>query len=237
MYQNSPTKCLIQNARLSYVSLDQPRANADGGDPKYSATLLISKADVNTEADIRAAINAAYENGVQNKWNGSRPQLKYPVIYDGDGVRPSGEPFGDECKGHWVITASSKLKPQCVHISNVHAGLLPSDVYSGMFAHVTVNFYPYDNKGNRGVGCGLGNVCKVKDGEPLGGRTNADTDFAGIAQPAGAQQGYAQTTPPQQGYGMPQAAPQGYTVPQVTTMPGQPQMMIDPITGQPIYNN
>lgn len=181
MYQNNPTKCLTGEVRLSYVHLDHPRSS-DSGDPKYSATLLIPKTDKTTEADIRAAINAAYENGVKNFWKGSRPQMRYPVIYDGDGVRPSGEPFGKECKGHWVITASSKQKPQCVHISNVHAELLPTDVYSGMYARVTINFFPYDNSGNRGVGCGLGNVCKTRDGEPLSGRANAESDFAGLEQ-------------------------------------------------------
>ena len=45
-----------------------------------------------------------------------------------------------------------KQKPQCVHISNVHADLLPTDVYSGMYARVTVSFFPYDASGNRGVG-------------------------------------------------------------------------------------
>ncbi len=66
-----------------------------------------------------------------------------------------------------------KQKPQCVHISNVHADLPPTDVYSGMYARVTVNFFPYDASGNRGVGFGLGNVCKTRDGEPLGSRANA----------------------------------------------------------------
>ena len=108
--------------------------------------------------------------------------MRYPLIYDGDGVRPSGEPFGPECKGHWVLTASSKQKPQCVHISNVHAELLPTDIYSGMYARVTVNFYPFDVNGNRGVGCGLGNVCKTRDGEPLSGRANAESDFADLEQ-------------------------------------------------------
>ena len=45
-----------------------------------------------------------------------------------------------------------------MHISNVHAGLLPPDVYSGMYARVTVNFFPYDASGNRGGGFGLGAV-------------------------------------------------------------------------------
>lgn len=168
-----------------------------GGEPKYSATLLVPKKDVATVEDLKNSLNTAYENGVKNLWKGSRPQMRYPVIYDGDGTRPSGEPFGPECKGHWVITASSKQKPQCVHISNVHADLLPTDVYSGMYARVTVNFFPYDASGNRGVGCGLGNVCKTRDGEPLGGRANAESDFAGLEQAAPQQpQNYAA---PQQG--------------------------------------
>ncbi|WP_087064261.1 DUF2815 family protein [Intestinibacillus massiliensis] len=179
MYQNNPTKCLTGEVRLSYANLQQPRSN-NGGDPKYSVTLLIPKADVATEADIRAAINTAYENGVRGPWQGKRPQLKYPVIYDGDGLRPSGDAFGEECRGCWVLTASSKQKPQCVHISNVHAELMPQDVYSGMYARVTVNFYPYENSGNRGVGCGLGNVCKTRDGEPLSGRANAESDFTAL---------------------------------------------------------
>lgn len=157
MYQNNPTKCLTGEVRLSFVHLDQPHSN-NGGEPKYSATLLVPKKDVATVEDLKNSLNTAYENGVKNLWKGSRPQMRYPVIYDGDGTRPSGEPFGPECKGHWVITASSKQKPQCVHISNVHADLLPTDVYSGMYARVTVNFFPYDASGNRGVGYGLGAV-------------------------------------------------------------------------------
>lgn len=182
MYQNNPTKCLTGEVRLSYAHLDQPYSGNNGGEPKYSATLLIPKEDTTTEADIRAAINAAYEQGVKDKWKGMRPQMRYPVIYDGDGVRMNGTPFGEECKGHWVVTASSKQKPQCVHISNVHAELLPTDVYSGMYARVTINFFPYDSNGSRGVGCGLGNVCKTRDGEPLSGRANAESDFADLEQ-------------------------------------------------------
>ncbi len=182
MYQNNPTKCLTGEVRLSYTHLDQPYSGNNGGESKYSATLLIPKEDTTTEADIRAAINAAYEQGVKDKWKGMRPQMRYPVIYDGDGVRMNGTPFGEECKGHWVVTASSKQKPQCVHISNVHAELLPTDVYSGIYARVTINFFPYDSNGSRGVGCGLGNVCKTRDGEPLSGHANAESDFADLEQ-------------------------------------------------------
>ena len=185
MYQNIATKCLTGEVRLSFVHLTRPYSN-NGGEPKYSCTLLISKTDTATYNDLKSALNAAYEAGVNDKWKGSRPQLRYPVIYDGDGVRPSGEAFGEECKGHWVLTASSKQQPQVVHQSNIRVQLAETDIYSGMYARVTVNFFPYENSGNRGVGCGLGNVLKTRDGEPLSGRASAESDFKDLetVQPA-----------------------------------------------------
>lgn len=213
MYQNDPMKVLTGEVRLSYANLTKPRAAQPGAEEKYSVTLLIPKSDTATKAGIDAAIAAAYEQGVADKWKNTRPQLRYPVIYDGDGVRPSGEAFGEECRGHWVMTASSKLKPQVVHTSNIRTELSPSDIYSGMYARVTVRMYPYANNGNRGVGCGLGNVLKTRDGEALSGHASAESDFGAVAAE------YQQSAPAQQ---------PPYPVPQA----GYPQPYVDPITGQ-----
>ena len=181
MYQNDPCKVLTGEVRLSYCHLTTPRASQQGGEPKYSVTLLIPKSDNATKADIDAAIQAAAQIATPKLWNGTRPPVLRVPIYDGDGVRPSGEPFGEECKGHWVMTASSKQKPQVVGIDNIRTELAPSDIYSGMYARVTIRFFGYAQSGNKGVGCGLGNVLKIRDGEPLSGRTSADVDFAGFA--------------------------------------------------------
>lgn len=183
MYNGIATKCITGECRLSYAHLCEPYSS-NGGEAKYSVTLLIPKTDAATEADIRAAIQAAYEMGVKSKWKGSRPQLRYPVIYDGDGTRSSGEPFGDECRGCWVVNASSKLKPMVVSQFKRQEQLPSCEIYSGMYGRVSINFYPYDSAGNRGVGCGLGNVMKTRDGEALGGHASAESDFAGIEMPA-----------------------------------------------------
>ena len=53
-----------------------------------------------------------------------------------------------------------------------------SEVYSGVFAHVSLSFYAFNTNGNRGVACGLGNIQKVKDGDPLSGKSSAVVDFA-----------------------------------------------------------
>lgn len=229
MYQSIPTKCLTGEVRLSYVHLSQPYTNPNQpqADPKYTATLLIPKSDTATIADLQAAFNSAAEAGVTSKWGGVRPPVISPVIHDGDGVRTDGMPYGPECKGHWVLTASTKQKPQVVGIDNVNCELAPQDIYSGMYARVTVNFFPFNTAGKKGVGCGLGNVLKTREGEPLGGGASAQADFAGIAaDPSqGAVPGYAPPAP------APAAAPVPGQVGGATQAPGT---RINPITGQPM---
>ncbi|MEG2575626.1 MAG: DUF2815 family protein [Christensenella sp.] len=183
MYQNDAQKVLTGECRLSYVNVITPRAPIGGkGEPKYSVTLLIPKTDVATKADIDAAIEAAAREAVSKVWGGVRPRFD-SIVWDGDGVRKSGIPFGAECKGHWVLTASSdstKRKPQVVGIDNVNVELAPQDIYSGMYGRVTLRFFGYLNSGNRGVGCGLGNIMKTRDGEALAGGASAASDFVGV---------------------------------------------------------
>lgn len=180
MYQNDAQKVLTGEVRLSYCNLIQPRAPMNGqGDPKYSVTVLIPKTDYATKADIDQSIEAAARDATAKIWGGVRPQFA-SIVWDGDGVRKNGMPFGPECKGHWVLTASTKQRPQVVGIDNINVELAPQDIYSGMYARVTLRFYGFNQKGNRGVGCGLGNVMKVRDGEPLAGGASASSDFAGV---------------------------------------------------------
>ena len=107
MYQNDPMKVLTGEVRLSYANLTTPRAAQQGGEPKYSVTLLIPKTDVATKADIDAAINAAANEALTKVWNGARPPQLATPVWDGDGVRKSGVPFGDECKGCLLYTSPS----------------------------------------------------------------------------------------------------------------------------------
>lgn len=233
MYQNIPSKVLTGEVRLSYEHLSAPYANPNqpGAEPKYSTTMLIPKADVATKAEIDEAIRYVYEQAVANDWKGARPQLRSALIYDGDGLRNDGSKFGPECAGHWVITASTKRKPQVVDISNINCELAPQDIYSGMYARVTLNFFAFNSNGNKGVGCGLGNVMKTRDGEPLAGGASAASDFEGIGQSV-APQASAPVTP---NYGAAMPATPGqvnYQNTGYTTAPVAPQ--INPITGMPM---
>lgn len=220
--QPNPTNVTTGQVRLSYAHLFTPYANPNGGDPKFSVTILVPKSDVATKQRIDAAINAAIIAGVSSRWNGIRPPQVAIPIHDGDGARPSdGMPFGQECKGHWVFTASSKQQQAIVDL-NMNPIISQTEIYSGIFARVNVNFFPYANSGKKGVGCGLGPIQKLADGEPLGGQVSAEAAFGGGFAPPVQQQTYQQPAPqyqqPQQQYVPPQQQPVQY----------------DPITGMPV---
>lgn len=194
MYQNDAQKVLTGEVRCSYVNVHTPRQINGQGKPKYTMTLLIPKTDTNTLSDINQAIQAAMSKGVAETWGGQKPAKIVTTLYDGDAVKPeSGEPWGAECKGHYVLRASAdeNHRPQVVGIDNIKTELDPRDVYSGMYARVTVRFYPYRYAGKSGVGCGLGNVLKMRDGEPLAGGASAEADFAGIVPEMAATQAVA----------------------------------------------
>ena len=53
-----------------------------------------------------------------------------------------------------------------------------SEVYSGVYGRASINFYAFNSNGNRGIACGLNNLQKISDGDPLGGKTRAEDDFA-----------------------------------------------------------
>jgi hypothetical protein len=165
--------------RFSFVNVFTPRAAQEGDEPKYSLTILIPKSDFATIQAIQQAMEATIQEGISTTFGGSRPPVLNMPLYDGDGVRPSsGEPFGEECRGHMVMTASSMQQPSVVDI-NVQPVLNPAELYSGCYGRVSLRFFTYNKKGKKGVGCGLGNVQKLADGEPLTSRTSAADDFGG----------------------------------------------------------
>lgn len=209
--------------RFSYVHLFKPYAAMPGQEEKYSVTVLVPKTDTDTMARINAAIEAAKQKGITDKWNGQCPPVVQTPVYDGDGVRPSdGMPFGEECKGHWVFTASAKADypPEVVDRMG-NPVINQSEVYSGIYGRVNVTFFPYAFGGKKGIGCGLGPVQKLEDGETLGRSAPTAAQVFGAPQPLQAQGAVV-------GQGFPQAYQPAYA--QQAT---HPSGGINPITGMP----
>ena len=191
MANTNPTHVVTGKVRFSYEHLMRPyKSEAAGPDdaPKYSVTVLVPKSDTATMQRINAGIAAAKKRGLETKkYRDGTPIDKLPTpIWDGDGYRADGyTPFGEECKGCWVFTASSSQdrKPGVVDAS-CQPILDPTEIYSGIYGRVGVDFFPYNFAGKQGVGCSLVNVQKLADGEPLGAaRPSAEDDFGGDYDP------------------------------------------------------
>lgn len=184
----TPTTITIGEVRFSYTNVFQPQPpfNNPAGEPKFSTTILVPKTNQQAKAAIDAAVNAAIEAGVTAKWGGVRPPAPAICVHDGDGPRPSdGQPFGPECKGHWVFTASCKAdRPPFVVDAQVQKIINPADVYSGCYGNANVTFYAYNQAGKKGIGCGLNGIQKTRDGDPLVSRVTAEEAFSAVAPAA-----------------------------------------------------
>ena len=173
----NPTKVITGvNTRWSYANVWDPKSIA-GGTPKYSVSLIVSKDDTANVNKIKAAIQSAYEEG-QSKLKGNGKTvpalsvLKTPMR-DGDLERPDDEAYANS----YFINANSAAAPGIVDADRQPI-IDRSEVYSGVYGRASINFYAFNSNGNKGIACGLNNLQKIKDGEPLGGKSRAEDDFA-----------------------------------------------------------
>ena len=172
----NPTKVITSpDTRWSYANVWEAKA-INGGTPKFSVSLIIKKDDP-CVAKIKAAIEAAYEEGqAKLKGNGkSVPPLaaiKNP-LRDGDVERPDDPAYA----GAYFINANNQTAPGIVDADRQPI-LERREVYSGVYGRASISFYAFNSSGNKGIACSLNNLQKIKDGEPLGGHSRAEDDFA-----------------------------------------------------------
>jgi len=169
------TQITTRKVRFSFCNIFTPRS-IDGGPAKYSVTLLIPKTDKATLGKIKQAIEAAKAVYIQRNAGKKLPASLKHTLHDGDGERPNGGEFGEECKGQYVITVSSKNPPVVVYADKTPL-TDPQELFSGCYGRAIINFYVYDTQGNKGVSAGLNGIMKLYDGEPLGGGVVTDADW------------------------------------------------------------
>jgi len=174
---NNPLKVITgPDTRWSYANVWEAKS-INGGTPKYSVSLIIPKSDTKTVARVKAAIEAAYREGeAKLKGNGKSvppfSTIKTP-LRDGDIERPDDPAYANA----YFINANATTAPGIVDADR-NAIISRSEVYSGVYGRASINFYAFNSNGNKGIACGLNNLQKVRDGEPLGGKAKAEDDFS-----------------------------------------------------------
>ena len=86
---------------------------------------------------------------------------------------------GDELPhaGCYFVNANSTSKTWYLMLTDSRS-IQRAEVYWEWPYGRTLSTYAYNVNGNKGIACGLNNLQKIKDGEPLGGKASAESDFA-----------------------------------------------------------
>lgn len=168
------TQITTGRVRFSYLNVFQPRADISGKE-KYSVMLIIPKSDTKTLGKIKAAVQAAKEAYVTKTGKKIPAQVK-TTLHDGDRLSSSGNEYGKECKGAYVINVNSTRKPVLIY-SDKTPITDEGELYSGCYGRAILNFYYYNTSGNSGVSAGLMGLMKLSDGEPLGAGIVTDEDW------------------------------------------------------------
>lgn len=170
----SKTKVVTGRVRLSYAHVFEPYSNQDDQAPKYSCVLLIPKSDKATIKAIKRAQQAALEQGKDRTFGGKIPKVWKDTLRDGDEEKDTDA--NPEYAGHMFMSVSAKTRPGIVD-RDLNPITDTAEVYSGCYARVSINCFPYAVSGNKGVSFGLNHIQKVADGDFLGGRSRAEDDF------------------------------------------------------------
>lgn len=172
--QVKENKVIFGPCRLSYTHVFN-RYNPDGdqADGKYMTNVLIPKDEKETIEAINKAIAEAKKQAIVSKWGGKEPKKLDMPLRDGD------EKDDENYEGRLFVNAKSNTRPGIVDRKKVPI-VDEEEIYSGVWAIVSVTFFGYDKNGNKGVACGLNNIMKFKDDEHFGGRVSAESDFGGV---------------------------------------------------------
>ena len=165
------------NTRFSYLNAFTPKPSLSGGKPKYSVSLIISKADQKTIDAINNAIRAAYEEGEAKLKGNSKivpplDSIRLP-LRDGDVDREGDPAYANS----YFINCNSETQPGIVD-ANCQPILDPNECYSGCYGRASINAFAYNTNGSKGISFGLNNLQVLRQGEALGGKSRAEDDFA-----------------------------------------------------------
>ncbi|MDE5977972.1 MAG: DUF2815 family protein [Turicibacter sp.] len=169
------TKVITGKVRFCYVNVFEPTAMNEGDTPKYNICLLIPKSDTATITKIEKAIEAAKQAGkskLVDKKGNIPGNLRLP-LRDGDLDR-ADDPAFEDC---YFINASTLRKPGLVD-KDLNPIMDRSEFYAGCYGRASISFYAF-NVQSKGIACGLNNLQKLADGEPLAGGSSAEEDFGG----------------------------------------------------------
>lgn len=129
------------------------------------------------EAEVKKQVAKGIEKGIFTEAETKSSAFKW-CLRDGD-KEIETEDRPSHYKGMMFINAYNWDQPGIVG-PDTQPMLDQKLFYSGCYGHADIGFYPFKKDGGKGVGSGLNNIMKTKDGERLDGRVSAAEAFDGL---------------------------------------------------------
>lgn len=180
----NPRRVVVGPVRLSYTYVAEPKEN-DHGEMEYSTQILIpegSAAYKKAQQAVNAAIMACpLANGDKAKAQKllKNPQFKKPLRSAADEGRDGAEYDGMIFAN--AKTNAKKGRPGIVLKNGTKltdSDEIMDEIYSGVWAYVSVTAFYFDNSGNKGIALALNNIMKHKNDVRLDGSVDAEAEFA-----------------------------------------------------------
>lgn len=181
------TKVITGKVRLAFVQVFKPGQN-DNGEDVYSVMAFWPKED-NEAVGVKqfaAAIQNVYAVEKSKKLaraDGSPTpmnMLKLPIKDADVDTNNEGLTLAEkypEFAGCMYMNLNSKTPPGVIGRDKEVIREEDNLIYSGCYARLSINFYAYAQRGNKGITAGLNNIQYWGKGEYMGGRASAESDF------------------------------------------------------------
>lgn len=167
-------KVVTGKAIIAHPSLFSPRPeNSDIDAGKFTAMVIVKKSDKETVEKLRTAVASA----IKAQWPDKEPGGLMKPVKDGDAKFSEDEKKYHYLKGCFYLNVKTTTKPK-VFDAKVNEIIDPTDVVSGDYAKVSMNFKAYDKAGNKGVGVYMNAVQHLGRGPQVIGGGDASADFS-----------------------------------------------------------
>lgn len=170
----APVKVVTGKAIIAHPNLFSPRPeNSEIDAGKYTAMVIIKKSDTETVAKLKAAVEAA----IKAQWPDKAPGGLSKPVKDGDAKFAEDEKKYPYLKGCYYLNVKTTTRPK-VFDTKLNEIIDPTEVASGDYAKVSMNFKGFDKAGNKGVGVYVNAVQHLGKGPEVIGGGDARNDFS-----------------------------------------------------------
>lgn len=172
--QADPHKLKIDNVRLSFPDIFEPRAVKKGDTPKYSAHFILDKKE---HEDLIKVIRGGIWGAAKEKWGDEAKKIvqgkKFEkCLHDGE-EKEDMAGYGAEVM---YLSTSSNKRPLVIDRDRTPLTRDDRRPYGGCYVNAIVRFWVQDNDFGKRVNAELMGVQFFKDGEPFGAFTSVAPD-------------------------------------------------------------